>query len=266
MASNSPGLNPLYNLSPSQVIHSDSAQWRQIVRQALDDTRCATPAFLTEDLDVSSQTVTVQIAIQERVRTNAGPAWTDLPIIIKVPIVLPRGGGYSLTMPLKKGDEGLLIFCDTCFDFWWANGQSSSPVAANKTAPSGTQRQNEVRRHYIHDCGFIPGMWSQPNVLTAYSGTSTQLRSDDGSSIVDVAGAAGTTSVSAALSSVALDGTATRIDAPSITLTAETGNVEISGDLQADDNVYVGSGASGTFSTPTGQTVTVQNGIIIDIT
>lgn len=265
MSSSAPGLNPLYNLSPEQVLRAQSAQWRQIVRQALDDTRCASPAFLTEDLDPATQTVTVQIAIQERVRTNKGPAWTDLPIIIKVPVVLPRGGGFSLTLPLKKGDEGLLVFCDTCFDFWWKNGRTNSPVASGKTAPSGTQRQNEVRRHYVHDCGFIPGMCSQPSNLSAYSATSMQLRSDDGSTVIDVAGAAGTTTVTDALSSVALDGSGANLNASSINLTAEVGNVEVSGDLQADDNVYVGSGASGTFSTPTGQTVTVQNGIIIDI-
>jgi hypothetical protein len=111
----------------------------------------------------------------------------DIPPIIKVPIILPRGGGYGLTLPLKKGDEGLLIFCDTCFDLWWKNGQTNAPKASNADSPSGTQKQLEVRRHYLHDCGFCPGMWSQPNVLSNYSTTSMQLRSDDGTTIVDIA-------------------------------------------------------------------------------
>jgi hypothetical protein len=180
---NTPGL------TPSQLNYAGSAQWRMAIRQALADTRCASPAFLVEDMNTTEQTVTVQIAIQERVRVPAGQQWWDIPPIVHVPVVLPRGGGYSITMPLKKGDEGLLVFCDTCFDNWWVNGQSNSPPAhtsATSTAVSGSQTQNEIRRHYVHDCGFIPGMHSQPNVLTNYSANSMQIRKDDDSAIIDV--------------------------------------------------------------------------------
>src|ERR1700733_5561995 len=135
-----PAPNPLFQLTPSQVNRAQSEQWRQIVRQSLNDVRCATPAFLTEDMNADTQTVTIQIAIQEQVRTNAGPQWWDVPPIIMVPVVLPRGGGYSITLPLKKGDEGLLVFCDTCFDFWWVNGQNNSPKPANGSS-SGSQIQ-----------------------------------------------------------------------------------------------------------------------------
>jgi hypothetical protein len=179
-------------LTPSQLNYAESEQWKQIVKQALVNARVATPAFLTEDLG-ADQTVTVQIAIQERVRVlGAAPQWWDVPPIIKVPIVTPRGGGFSLTLPLKKGDEGLLVFCDTCFDYWWGYGQQNAPVAQNLTAkgltqPSGSQRQLEVRRHHVHDCGFIPGMWSQPHVLSNYSASSLQLRSDDGLTVIDLA-------------------------------------------------------------------------------
>jgi hypothetical protein len=141
--------------------------------------------------DISAkQTVTVQIALQERVRPSSGKAqWWDVPPITNVPIVVPRGGGYSITLPLKKGDQGLLVFCDTCFDNWWVNGQANAPPAANLQAgqpPSGSQRQFEVRRHHVHDCGFLPGMWSQNNLLSAYSVDSLQVRRDDGSALVDV--------------------------------------------------------------------------------
>ncbi len=151
-----------------------------------------------------TQTVTVQVAIQERVRTAKGPAWVDIPPIIMVPVLLPRGGGFAATFPLKKGDEGLLIFCDTCFDFWWLNGQSNSAT--------GTQRQNEVRRHYIHDCGFYPGMSSQPNVLANYSTSSMQLRSDDGATVVDVSAAG-----------VAITGEAVALTAATVTATVNGG-------------------------------------------
>jgi hypothetical protein len=182
-------------LTPSQLNRAESAQWKQIVTQALADTRVATPAFLVEDMDQATQTVTVQIAIQERVRPPQGAAqWWDLPPIGRVPVVMPGGGGASLTFPLKKGDEGLLIFCDTCFDNWWLNGQNSAPIAYNQTTAaggpgtaSGSQQQLAVRRHDFWDCGFLPKMRSQPNLLSNYSASSAQLRMDDGSAIVDIA-------------------------------------------------------------------------------
>lgn len=178
--------NPLLSLSPSQVNRAQSEQWRQAIRQALADTRCASPAFLTEDMDPVTQTATVQIAIQERVRTATGPQWWDVPPIVHVPVLTPRGGGFGVTLPLKKGDEGLLIFCDTCFDNWWTNGQTNSPVAQNTGISSGSQKQNEIRRHYVHDCGFLPCSTSQKNVLVDYATDSLQIRTDDGATFIDV--------------------------------------------------------------------------------
>jgi hypothetical protein len=137
-------------------------------------------------MDPVTQTVTVQIAIQERVRTPNGPEWWDVPPIIKVPVLTPRGGGYAVTLPIKKDNEGVLIFCDTCFDLWWSNGQNNSPVAVNTGQASGSQRQNEIRRHYVHDCGFLPCSTSQPNVLSDYAADSLQIRTDDGATIIDV--------------------------------------------------------------------------------
>lgn len=163
-------------LTPEQVNYAESAQWRQIIQQELDELRCASPAYLVEDIDPTTQTCTVQIAIQERTRTLLGPKWVSIVPIIKVPVVMPRGGGYAVTLPLKKGDEGLLVFCDTCFDLWWTRG-----------AVAGPQQQLEVHRHDVHDCGFQPGMWSQPNVLSNYSTSSIQVRTDAGDTVIDLA-------------------------------------------------------------------------------
>lgn len=177
-------------LTPAQLNYADTAQWKQALEQVVTDLRCATAAFLVDDMDPVTQTVTVQVAIQERVSSPTGQQWWDVPPIVHVPILIPRGGGFSSTYPLKKGDQGMLIFCDTCFDNWWVNGQEGSPPAyydIGKQAVSGSQTQLEVRRHYVHDCGFLPGMYSQNRVLENYSTTSMQHRSDDGDSVVDIA-------------------------------------------------------------------------------
>lgn len=164
------------------------------------------PAFLLEDMDPDAQTVTVQLAIQERVRTLKGPKWYDVAPIFKVPVMIQRGGGCSVTLPLKKGDEGMLMFCDCCFDLWWQNGQQDAPVADNAKQASGTQRQIGMHRHEVNDCGFYPGFYSQPNVLANYSTESLQVRTDDGATVVDVA-AGGVTIIGAATNVKAVGGT-----------------------------------------------------------
>ena len=218
MSSFAPGL------TPSQLNSAEPAQWRQFIRQSQDDLRCATPAFLVKDVDVVTQTVTVQIAIQERVRPASGPAqWWDIPPIINVPIIVPRGGGYSITLPLKKGDKGILIFCDTCFDNWWQNGTTGSPPAyTSKTtqAVSGSQRQFEVRRHYVHDCGFLPGMWTQKDLLLNYSADSLQIRTDDGTTTVIDVSQDGVVISAGSTTAVDVGPTAASVTADAITLTS----------------------------------------------
>jgi hypothetical protein len=167
-------------LTPAQLTAALTAQWKEIIRQALIDLRVAAPAVVTQFN--SNQTVNVQIEISELVRLPDGPQWTAIPPIYNVPIILPRAGGFSLTLPLKAGDEGLLVFCDSCIDLWWQQGGVQPPAGAPLKQP-----QFERRRHDLSDCGFIPGPWNQTRVLSNYSTDSAQLRSDDGTVIVDVA-------------------------------------------------------------------------------
>lgn len=183
--------SPTSGLTPSQLIYADADQWMRTLRQFGADLRCAAPAFLTEDMD-ADQTVTAQIAVQEfaSLTVGAAPQWVDVPPIFKVPVKWMRGGGFSITHPLKKGDEGFLLFADMCIDYWWQFGQTNAPRAANLPAdqlPSGTQTQMERRRHDVTDCVFLPGVWSQPNKLTSFSTSSLQIRSDDGTTVIDLA-------------------------------------------------------------------------------
>lgn len=197
-------------LTPAQIFRSQSVQWRELMSQISQNIRVAIPAFLVNDMDIETQTVTVQIAIQEQMRTNDGPQWWDAPPILYVPVVLPRGGGFALTLPLKKGDKGLLVFCDACFDNWWQNGTNQAPKADNVSVASGSQQQLEIRRHHFWDCGFFPGMMTRQDILSNYSTDSMQLRSESGNVVIDIAGAAIT------------------IQAPSVTVQASQ-NVSITG-------------------------------------
>lgn len=161
-------------LTPAQLNAAESAQWQEILRQALTDLRVAAPAIV-QSFDPVKQVVAVQMAIKELVRTPNGPQPTAISPIYNVPIILPRAGGLALTLPITAGDEGMLVFCDACIDLWWARG--------------GVQEQFERRRHDLSDCGFYPGMWNQKRVLSNYSTTSAQLRTDSGGAYIEITAA-----------------------------------------------------------------------------
>jgi hypothetical protein len=169
-------------LTPSQLNYSSTAAAKELVKHALIDLRVATPAIVTA-FDAGRQVVSVQILTSELVRTPTGPVWTAIAPINNVPILLPRAGGFSLTLPIVPGDEGLLVFCDTCLDLWWQQGGQQPPPGAPLAQPNFER----TRRHDLTDCGFFPGIWNQKRVLANYSPNSAQLRSDDDSVIVDVA-------------------------------------------------------------------------------
>ncbi len=123
--------------------------------------RVAVPGII-QAFDSVEQTVRVQPAIREII---IGSDYTSvsipLPELLDVPIVLPRAGGYVITLPIQAGDECLVIFADQCIDAWWQNG--------------GVQNQMEKRRHDLSDGFAILGTWSQPRRLVQYSRNSMQL-------------------------------------------------------------------------------------------
>lgn len=134
--------------------------------------RVAIPGIV-QSFDEDAQTVTVQPAINEAMLDeNNVPISETLPLLSHVPIVMPRAGGFELTLPVQAGDECLVVFSDMCIDGWWQSG--------------GTQNQIELRRHDLSDAIAILGPWSQQRLISGYSTSAAQLRSDDGQTVIEV--------------------------------------------------------------------------------
>lgn len=126
--------------------------------------RVSIPGII-EEFNPVTQTATIKVAIREHVRQpNLDYTWTEIPLLLDVPVVFPRGGGYVMTFPIQKGDECLVVFSDMCIDAWFASG--------------GVQNQIEKRRHDLSDAIAIPGLWSQPKRLEQYSTKHVELRND----------------------------------------------------------------------------------------
>lgn len=98
----------------------------------------------------------------------------QLPLLQDLPVVMPGGGGWGLTFPIQPGDECLVLFSDTPLDVWLqSGGVNNSPISQ--------------RRHDLSDGVALFALRSTPRGVSGYSTSSTQLRSDDGTVVIDLA-------------------------------------------------------------------------------
>lgn len=134
--------------------------------------RVALPGIV-QSFDPDAVTAVVQPAIRSVETDNDGNRITkNYPLLVDVPVVFPRGGGCTLTFPVKAGDECLVIFADRCIDFWWQNGGVQEPV--------------DDRVHDLSDAFCIVGPQSQAQKISGISTGAAQLRSDDGSTFFEL--------------------------------------------------------------------------------
>ncbi|ENK7105493.1 TPA: hypothetical protein J5G23_003484 [Escherichia coli] len=128
--------------------------------------RVALPGIV-QSFDPDAVTAVVQPAIRSVETDNDGNRVTkNYPLLVDVPVIFPRGGGCTLTFPVKAGDECLVIFADRCIDFWWQNGGVQEPV--------------DDRVHDLSDAFCIVGPQSQVQKISGISTSAVELRSDDG--------------------------------------------------------------------------------------
>jgi hypothetical protein len=126
---------------------------------------------IVQSFDASTQLATVQPAIRRIFITRDGDKETlvpdDLPILINVPVIFPRGGGFSLTFPVRSGDECLLVFCERSIDDWHETGKVKAPTTK--------------RFHSLSDATAIVGISSLTNKVPDYDPVNTEIKKDDGS-------------------------------------------------------------------------------------
>jgi hypothetical protein len=168
-------------ITQAERLHGETEAFRRMLDAFGANLRVAAPGII-QSFDADKQTVTVQLAIREKVLTtkrNSNDIETDrfyddikIPFLLDVPVSMLRAGGFVLTMPITAGDECLVVFGDSCMDAWFQNGD--------------VQNQFERRRHDLSDGYAIVGIWSQPNKITGYSTTSAVLRNSDDSVHVEV--------------------------------------------------------------------------------
>lgn len=220
--------------TPSSNIADLPSSIKLGIESRLKDLHTSMPGII-ESFDASTQTASIQPAIKRIFKSNDGQTEllvpSPLPLLINVPIQFPRGGGFSLTFPVKKGDECLITFCERGISTWHQQGGVSNPEGK--------------RFHHLSDATAFVGISSIPNKVPNYDATNVQLKADDDSVSITL-NADGSLSVDAdsdimatsgadiiAQADGAVDvtaGTVANITAPTINL---NGAVNVSGLLSA---------------------------------
>lgn len=154
-------------------LKEDNDLYRKMLSSLATNLRVSMPGII-ESYDPATQTATIQPAIREKVNINGNQEWTEIPLLVDVPILFPRAGGYSITFPVSAGDECLVFFADCCYDAFWQSG--------------GVQNQIDRRRHDLSDGLAIVTGISQPNRLSGVSSSGLQIRNDAGSAVIEIVG------------------------------------------------------------------------------
>jgi phage baseplate assembly protein gpV len=158
-------------MDPRDRFYDMDETFRRLLEQLQARIHVAMPMAI-EKHDLKKNSVEAQAQIKLRkVKPDLSTEWIDIPKMADMPLLSLGGGGMAITIPVKKGDEGIAIFASRSIDKWYDQG--------------GSQEQMHSRSHDLSDGFVIPGFRSQPNWLKDVSEKTWQLRTTDGKTNFD---------------------------------------------------------------------------------
>ena len=151
----------------------DVAEYQEVlINDSVSKLWTSLPGII-ESFNKKEMTCTVQPTIKaNRFRLDGSVEQVSMPVLLDCPVVFPGNNNFSITFPIKKGDECIVIFSSRCIDNWWYSG---------KVSP-----QAEQRSHDLSDGMVIPGIKSIPNVFDNISENSIQIRNKEGNSYIEI--------------------------------------------------------------------------------
>ncbi len=148
-------------------IAGDSERINYVYSQdIMSQMKCAMPAII-ETINFTNQTLTAKPVTKMKTTNTSGVVSDfEMPVLIDVPFQCYKGGNYYITVPIKEGDECLIIFTDFDFSAWWQNG--------------GFQYAEHSLQHAYSNAIAIIGLNSEINSIPQYSSTAIEIRNFDG--------------------------------------------------------------------------------------
>ena len=128
---------------------TSTPSWATVLARAIRDQLCDLHVALpgrVESYDEATQLADIKVMIQRVVETEDDPGKLtaeSLPVLPAVPVGFLRAGGMFISFPVKKGDDGLLIFSERSLDRYRATGEETAP--------------GDQRCHGLGGAIFMPG-------------------------------------------------------------------------------------------------------------
>lgn len=113
---------------------------RRVIDAALLDVHTALPGRV-RSYDAATQTADVVLGARRVVpaadEDQDEDTAEDLPVLVAVPVIWPRGGGYRIHAPLSAGDGVLVIFPEASIDRWLDSGDAADPALPTRHGIDG---------------------------------------------------------------------------------------------------------------------------------
>jgi len=142
---------------------------RQAISYELTGIHTCLPASIVS-YDYTKQKATVQPLLKKPYVTGG----ESLPEIPNVPVIFPKGGGFSMHFPLNAGDVVLLLFSERSIDQWLNRGGEILPL--------------DPRKFDLSDAIAIPGLMPFSETSPAEDNTNFTLKIGSGTIKVQPSG------------------------------------------------------------------------------
>jgi len=156
--------------SLAEITGDTSSPFRAAINAAANSIRVAMPGIIVS-FNASDQTVNVKPSLADNVNIGGQTQLVFPPIISDVPVAIPRGGNFAVTLPIKPGDNCILVFADSCIDGFWQSGKETAPA--------------EYRQHDLSDAMAIVGI-SAGGAISGYNPDALEIRSLQGEATITV--------------------------------------------------------------------------------
>lgn len=167
---------------------------------------------------------------------------TEHPVLLHVPLIYPSSSTSAVTFPVHPGDTVMLVFSQAGTDVF-------------KSGDGTAQPPSDYRRFNIRDAVAIPGLFPFGSAINQASKHTLPHSTDDLVVFHNLGTSAECELRMKQSGKIEVNGLA--VDISSTT--------SVDGNFINTGNVTVGVGATGSFTTPLGQIVTVTDGIITNI-
>lgn len=209
--------------------------------QFLQDCMTCMPAVVVNVKNMSELRVDVKPITNGTLKT--GEVF-EYPLIQSVPVIMPSTSSSAVLMPLKQGDTVLLVFAQRNINIF----------KSGSTTPHNT---DDTRYMNINDAVAIAGLSpfnKSPNLQLKH----TLPHSVDDLTVVHNLGTDNECEIRLKANGDIVATGASMVNDFGL-IDNSTSQMSVSGSLK------IGTGATGTFGTPTGQVVTVKDGVVVNI-